>query len=117
MVTYQMGAIEMRFAQIIWGCEPVSSAKLVALAAEQLGWKKSTTYTVLRRLCEKGIFQNNSGVVTSLVSQEEFVSVRSEQFVDEEFGGSLPAFLAAFTSRHRLTEEEIAQLRRLIESV
>lgn len=117
MNKYQMGTIEMRFAQIIWDNEPVSSSRLVELAAEILNWKKSTTYTVLRKLCEKGIFQNNNSIVSSLISKEEYASLRSEQFLREEFGNSLPAFLAAFHSRHPFTEEEIAELRRMIEEV
>ena len=94
-----MGAIESRFAEIIWQREPVTSPELVKLAAQELDWKKSTTYTVLRRLCERGIFQNNGGTVTSLISKQDFYAVKSEQFVEETFSGSLPAFLAAFTTR------------------
>ena len=109
-----MGAIESRFAEIIWQKEPVTSPELVKLAAQELDWKKSTTYTVLRRLCERGIFQNNDGVVTSLISKQEFYAVKSEQFVEETFSGSLPAFLAAFTTRKKLSEAEINELQELI---
>ena len=109
-----MGAIESRFAEIIWQKEPVTSPELVKLAAQELDWKKSTTYTVLRRLCERGIFQNNDGVVTSLISKQEFYAVKSEQFVDETFSGSLPAFLAAFTTRKKLSDAEINELQELI---
>ena len=91
-----MGAIESRFAEMIWEREPVGSTELVKLAQQELEWKKSTTYTVLRRLCERGIFQNRDGIVTSLISRQEFYAVRSEQFVEETFSGSLPAFLTAF---------------------
>ena len=115
MEHYQMGALETRFAQIIWRHEPVSSAELVKLAAEELNWKKSTTFTVLRRLCQKGIFQNQGGTVTSLFTEEGYASLQSTQFVEENFGGSLPAFLAAFSSRQKLKPEEIEQLRRMIE--
>lgn len=110
-----MGTIESRFAEIIWQKEPVSSSELVKLAAEALDWKKSTTYTVLRRLCERGIFQNQNGTVTSLISREEFYARQSERFVEETFSGSLPAFLAAFTTRKKLSEEEIRQLQSLID--
>jgi len=110
-----MGAIESRFAEIIWQREPISSTELVKLAAKELDWKKSTTYTVLRRLCERGIFQNQDGTVTSLISRQEFYAVQSEQFVDETFSGSLPAFLAAFTTRKRLTDSEINELQKLID--
>ena len=115
MSEFQMGAAEARFADIIWENEPISSAELARLSAKILTWKKSTTYTVLKRLCDKGIFQNNGGTVTSLVSKKEYCSVRSEKFVEEEFDGSLPAFLAAFTARKSLTQEEIACLRRMVD--
>ena len=111
-----MGAIESRFADIIWQWEPVSSTELVKLALQELGWKKSTTYTVLRRLCERGIFQNQDGAVTSLISKQDFYAVQSEQFVEETFSGSLPAFLTAFTTRKKLSEDEITELENLIKS-
>lgn len=116
MNDYQMGAVESRFADIIWENEPLSSAELVKKSEEVIGWKKSTTYTVLKRLCEKGIFRNEKGTVTSLISKEEFYSLQSEKFVDETFGGSLPAFLAAFTSRKKLTAKEIKELKRMVEN-
>ena len=109
-----MGAIESRFAEMIWQREPVTSPELVKLAAQELDWKKSTTYTVLRRLCERGIFQNNNGVVTSLIYKQDFYAVKSEQFVEETFSGSLPAFLAAFTTRKKLSDAEINELQELI---
>ena len=109
-----MGAIESRFAEMIWQREPVTSPELVKLAAQELDWKKSTTYTVLRRLCERGIFQNNNGVVTSLISRQDFYAVQSEKFVEETFSGSLPAFLAAFTTRKKLSDAEINELQELI---
>lgn len=115
MNDYQMGAVESQFADIIWENEPLSSAQLVKKSEEKLNWKKSTTYTVLKRLCEKGIFRNEKGTVTSLISKEQFYSLQSEKFVDETFGGSLPAFLAAFTSRKKLTAKEVAELRRMVE--
>ena len=115
MNDYQMGAVESKFADIIWENEPVSSTELVKRSEEMFKWKKSTTYTVLKRLCEKGIFQNNKGTVTSLVSKQEFYSVQSDKFVEETFNGSLPAFLAAFTARKNLTPDEVAQLRRMVE--
>lgn len=111
----QMGAVEARFADIIWENEPISSAELARRSEEMLGWKKSTTYTVLKRLCGKGIFVNNGGTVTSLISREEFYSLQSERFVEDTFNGSLPAFLAAFTARKGLTDKEIAELRRMID--
>ncbi|MBQ8625560.1 MAG: BlaI/MecI/CopY family transcriptional regulator [Agathobacter sp.] len=115
MSELQLGAVESRFADIIWRNEPISSSEIVKICEKELEWKKSTTFTVLRRLCQKGIFQNNNGCVTSLISREEFYSLQSEKFVEETFQGSLPAFLAAFTARKNLTPEEVAQLRRMVE--
>ena len=114
MSDYQMGAIESRFADMIWDSEPISSTELCKRSEAALGWKKSTTYTVLKRLCDKGIFQNSKGCVTSLVSRQDFYSARSEKFVEEAFHGSLPAFLTAFTARKGLTPEEVEHLRRMV---
>ena len=115
MSDLKMGPVETRFAEIIWAHEPVSSAELVKLAEEALGWKKSTTYTVLRRLCERGIFRNEGGAVTSLLSRADYDAAQSRQFVEESFSGSLPAFIAAFTRRKKLTDEEVAELQSLID--
>ena len=116
MSELQMGAIESRFADMIWQHEPITTTELVKYSEEQLKWKKTTTYTVLKRLCEKGIFQNQKGTVTSIISRKEFYGLQSEKFVDETFDGSLPAFLAAFTTRKALKPEEVDELRRMIES-
>ena len=115
MNDYQMGTVESRFADIIWENEPMTSAELARCSEQLLQWKKSTTYTVLKRLCDKGIFQNEGGTVTSRLSRQEFYAMQSEKFVADTFDGSLPAFLAAFTSRKTLTAEEVAQLRRMID--
>ncbi len=115
MTDYQMGAVESKFADIIWENEPLSSASLVRLSENELNWKKSTTYTVLKRLCGKGIFKNENGTVSSVISRDEFYSAKSEQFVEETFKGSLPAFLAAFTKRKNLSPEEIKALKRMID--
>ena len=115
MSDLKMAPVETRFAEIIWAHEPVSSAELVKLAEEALGWKKSTTYTVLRRLCERGIFRNEGGAVTSLLSRADYDAAQSHQFVEESFSGSLPAFIAAFTRRKKLTDEEVAELQSLID--
>lgn len=112
----QMGAIESKFADIIWENEPITTIELVRRSEEAFRWKKTTTYTVLKRLCEKGIFQNNKGTVTALMTRQEFYSVQSENFVKETFDGSLPAFFAAFTARKALTPEEIAELKHMIDS-
>ena len=115
MKNIKLGVIEARFADIIWQNEPLPSGELVKLCDEELSWKKSTTYTVLKKLCEKGIFQNVEGVVSAKISKDEFYAMRSEQFVEETFQGSLPAFIAAFTQRKQVTEEEINEIRRIIE--
>lgn len=117
MAVYKLGAVEARFAELIWENEPLPSNRLAKLAEQELGWKKSTTYTILNRLCERGLFQNEGGQVSSLVSREEFQAAQSEQFVEEAFGGSLPAFVAAFGSRRRLTDSELDELERLVESM
>lgn len=109
-----LGAIEARFADIIWDNEPISSTELARRAEALLGWKKSTSYTVLKRLCDKGIFQNVNGSVSAALSREDFYAAQSQRFVDETFDGSLPAFVAAFTRRKPLSAEEAAQLRQLI---
>ncbi len=115
MNDYQLGVVEARFADIIWKNEPITSGELTKLSEENLGWKKSTTYTVLKRLCDKGIFKNSDGKVTSLISKEEFYSLKSEKFVEETFKGSLPAFLAAFTARKNLTKSEVEALQKMID--
>lgn len=115
MADYRLGEIEMRFAELIWQNEPVASGDLVKLAEKELSWKKSTTYTILRRLCEREIFQNKDSVVTSLLSKEEFLAGQSEKFVEETFSGSLPHFLAAFSSRKRLSDKEIEEIQRFID--
>ena len=116
MSEYTMGTIEMRFAEIIWEHEPVSSGELVKLCEKELNWKKSTTYTVLRRLCQRGIFTSENGIVTSLMSRQMFRARQSEEIIEESFAGSLPAFVAAFTSRKKLTKKEINELKKIIEN-
>ena len=115
MTDYHLGEMEMRFAELIWENEPLGSGELVKLCADALGWKKSTTYTVLKKLCEKGFFKNEGGTVSSLISEKEMRSRDSHEFVENSFGGSLPAFLAAFASGRKLSEEEVADIRRLID--
>ena len=112
----KLGAVEARFADLIWQHAPIRSGELVKLCERELTWKKPTTYTVLRRLCQRGIFRNEDGIVTALVSREEFYAMQSERFVEETFSGSLPSFLAAFTRRRSLSAAEIDEIRRLIGS-
>lgn len=115
MEDYKLGAIESRFADLIWQHAPLPSGELVKLCQQELSWKKSTTYTVLKKLCDRGLFRNEHGTVSAVLSREEFQALQSERFVEETFDGSLPAFLAAFTSRKKLSPEESAQLQRLID--
>ena len=117
MADWKLGAVEARFADLIWENEPLSSGALAKLASAALDWKKTTAFTVLKRLCDRGIFQNDGGTVTSLISREEFYARQSEEYVRESFQGSLPAFLAAFGSRSKLSEQEIDELQRLIDDM
>lgn len=117
MSEIRMGAAEAKFADIIWSNEPISSGELAKLANKEFEWKKTTSFTVLKRLCERGIFQNQNGTVTSLLSKEEYYARHSEQYVEETFGGSLPAFLTAFGTRKKLSEQEIEELQTIINSM
>ena len=110
----KLGVIESKFADIIWKYEPLSSGDLVKKAYDELEWKKSTTFTVLKKLCERGIFQNENGTVSSKISKDDYYALQSEEFVKDTFGGSLPAFVAAFTSRNKLSEKETLELVQLI---
>lgn len=116
MKELKLGTVEAQFADIIWNEEPVPSGELVKICEKELGWKKSTTYTMLKRLCERGIFQNKDGVVSAIMTKAEFASVQSEKFVEDTFKGSLPAFLAAFTTRKKLSKSEIDEIRQMIDS-
>lgn len=115
MANYKLGEMEARFADLIWSNEPLPSGELVKLCEKELGWKKSTTYTILRRLCERGFFQNQNGSVFSKLSKQEFQALQSEEFIEETFDGSLPQFLTAFTMRKGLTDQEIDELQQLID--
>ncbi len=114
IVEYKLGVMEMKFADLIWENEPISSGDLVKLCEQELGWKKSTTYTMLRRLCQRNIFRNQDSLVSSNLSKQEFHALQSEKFIEETFDGSLPQFLAAFSARKKLTEKEIEELEKLI---
>ena len=111
-----MGTIEGMFADLIWENEPMNSLDLIAVSQEKFGWKRTTTYTVLNRLCKRGVFKLENSVVTACVSRDEFYSAKSENFVNESFKGSLPAFFAAFTKRKKLTKEEIAEIKAMIDA-
>ena len=111
----KLGPVELRFAELIWENAPSSSGELVKLCARELEWKKSTTYTVLKKLCEQGLFQNQGGTVTVLVSRQDYQARQSKQFVADTFSGSLPAFLAAFAQGAPLSQKDIADIRALID--
>ena len=113
----KLGAVEARFADLIWANAPLTSGQLVKLCERELSWKKSTTYTVLKKLCERGLFANNGGTVTPLMTREEFYGQQSEAFVEESFQGSLPAFIAAFTKRKKLSAQEVSEIRAMIDSM
>lgn len=116
MEEYSLGTIEGRFADIIWEKEPISMNELIKICEKEFGWKRTTTYTVLKRLSQKRIFQNESGMVTSLLSKQDFFACQSEQYVENSFGGSLPGFLAAFTRRKKLSKTDIENLKKIIDS-
>ncbi|MBR5474294.1 MAG: BlaI/MecI/CopY family transcriptional regulator [Lachnospiraceae bacterium] len=107
---------DYRFMTVIWDCEPLTSRHLVELCAERLGWKKATTYTTLKKLCEKGFAQNVDTIVSSLVPRGQVQAYASEHFVEHTFGGSLPGFLTAFLGSKTISEQEAAELKRLIDA-
>jgi len=115
MEQYRLGEMEQKFADIIWKNEPVNSRTLTELCDKAFHWKRTTTYTMLKRLCDRGIFQNNGGTVISLMSKKGFGAAQGEQFLKESFNGSLPKFLAAFTRRNKLSEKEINEIKQLID--
>ena len=112
----KLGTVESRFADIVWENEPVTTAELVKLCADKLEWKRTTTYTVLKKLCGRGIFQLRDSIVSAVISRREYYALQSQQFVEEKFQGSLPAFIAAFTSKRKLTEDEIQEISEMIDS-
>lgn len=116
MIEYKLGVVESHFADIVWTHAPLTTAELVKLCETQLSWKRTTTYTVLKKLGEKGLFHLEDGVVTVLVSRDDYYAAQSEKFVEETFEGSLPAFIAAFTKRKNLSAKEVAEIRAMIDS-
>ena len=115
MEELRLGAVEARFADIVWANAPMKTKELVAICERELNWKRTTTYTVLKKLCERGLFSTEQSVVSVLISRDDFYAMQSEKFVEDTFGGSLPAFIAAFSSRKKPSEQEIAEIRRMIE--
>ncbi len=115
METPKIFESEYRFCLILWEHEPVRSSELVRLCREQLGWKPTTTYTVIKRLSERGVLKNEDSVVTALVSKEQVQEAEIDELVEKKFGGSLPAFVAAFTKHGKMTEKEIDEVQRMID--
>lgn len=113
----ELGEVQAKFADIIWEHEPILSGELTKICEKELGWKKSTTYTVLKKLCEKGIFQNIDGTVTSIISKDALYFAKSEKFVNENYKGSIPSFLAAFTSRKKLSSKDIDEIQKMIDKI
>ena len=111
----EIGEVQERFANLVWDHEPIPSGQLVKLCEQELNWKKPTTYTVLRKLCEKGLCRNEDGLVSAVLTREQFASRRSEQFVDNAFHGSLPAFVAAFTAQKGLSAQEAEEIQQMID--
>ena len=111
----QLGVIEAKYADMIWEHEPVTSSELVKMTAVEFNWKRTTAHNVLRRLIDKGLFKNENGLVTSVISREEFYSRQSRQYVEDTFEGSLPAFIAAFTQSEKLSKKEAEEIRRMID--
>lgn len=115
MEKYKLFDAEYKFTNIIWDNEPINSTDLVRLCADKLGWKKSTTYTVLKKLSERGILQNNDAVVTALAKREDVQKYESNAVVEKSFDGSLPKFLTAFLNDRKITEQEAEELKKIIE--
>ena len=116
MSDLRLGLVEGKFADLVWQNAPITTKALVEVCAKELNWKRTTTYTVLKKMCERGLFQTVDSMVTVCVTKEEFSAMQSESFVQEHFEGSLPAFMAAFTTRKKLSEKELQQLQTMIDS-
>ena len=112
---YQMTETEMKFAELIWREAPMGSGELVKRCQQEFEWKKSTTYTFLKKLCEHGIFKNENAVVEPLISREDYMQKQGEHFVEKAFGGSLPRMIAAFIENKRLSKAQIAEIEQMIE--
>ncbi len=115
MNEYRLAQGEAKFADLIWHHEPITSMELVKLCEKEMNWKKSTTYTVLKKLCKKGIFQNDNTLVSSLITRDEFYARQSRRFVEDTFGGSLPKFITAFIGGGKLSGRQAEELKKLID--
>ena len=115
-MSIELAAVQERFSDIVWANEPIASGDLVKVCEKELNWKKPTTYTVLRKLCEKGLLQNVDGIVSSLISKEDFYSAKSEQIIEDSYEGSLPAFIVAFTAHKKLSKKEVDEIQKIIDA-
>ncbi len=115
MDQFKLGAMEQRFADLIWGNSPIPTRELTELCMQEFNWKRTTTYTMLKRLCQRNLFENRGGTVVSLMSRDEYYVAQSQQLLGEAFSGSLPMFVAAFTRRNKLSSKEIGELQQLID--
>lgn len=115
MSIYKLTESEERFAELIWQKEPIASGELVKLCEKELNWKKSTTYTVLKKLCDNGVFRNENSVISSVITKEEYYAKQSVRFVEDTFGGSLPKFLTAFIGAKKLNRQQADELKKLID--
>jgi predicted transcriptional regulator len=113
----RLGVVEAKFADIVWLNAPLTTKELISICEKELNWKRTTTYTVLKKLCEKGIFKTENSIVSCLISKEDFYSMQSESFVENTFEGSLPAFISAFTKRKKLSEKELKEIKDMINSI
>ncbi len=116
MEQHKLGEMEEKFANLIWDNEPIGSRTLTELCNKEFKWKRTTTYTMLKRLCARNIFQNNNAIVTSLISKSDFKALQGEHFIAEVYNGSLPQFLTAFTRRKKLSKKEINEIQNLIDT-
>ncbi len=112
----KLGMVEAHFADIVWKNAPLTTKELVHICEKELNWKRTTTYTVLKKLCERGLFKTEESLVSALITRDEFYAMQSERFVEDTFGGSLPAFIAAFASRKKLSDRELCEIQRMIDS-
>ena len=115
MKEYKLAQGEAKFADLIWENAPITSMELVKLSEKEMGWKKPTTYTVLRKLCQKGIFKNEDTVVSVVLTKDAFIAGQSRRYVEDTFGGSLPKFITSFMGSEKLSDKQASELMRLIE--
>lgn len=117
MEEIKLGMVEAKFADLVWQRAPLTTRELVSECEKEFNWKRTTTYTVLKKLCDKGLFKTENSIITSLISRKEFYAIQSERFVEDAFDGSLPAFIAAFASRKKPDKRELDRIRLMLEEL